>query len=193
MAYFRVIAWLVIASSTVGCAGRSAAPTVNSDPVPAMRSFETRIGEYVTLHREIEQKLPKLGREATPEEIDKNQRELGALMRSTRPDAKQGEFFTPEVQEFLASLFGRVFRGENGKNLLGSIMDENPGLPKISVNERYPDDVPLSTMPPEILDALPELEEDMEYRFIGRRLALIDSHAHIIVDFTHELLPESAR
>jgi hypothetical protein len=30
----------------------------------------------------------------------------------------------------------------------------------------------------------------MEYRFIGRRLVLIDSHAHLIVDFTDELLPE---
>ena len=190
MAYFRVIVWLAIASLTAGCSARSAAPSVSADPVPAMQAFEARVGEYLTVHREIEQKLPKLGREATPEEIDKNQRELGALMRSARSDARPGEFFTPDVQEFLKRLFGRVFRGDNGKNLLGSIMDENPGLPKISVNERYPDDVPLSTMPPEILDALPELEEDMEYRFIGRRMVLIDSHAHIIVDFTDELLPE---
>ena len=190
MANFRGIAWLLTAFLAAGCSGRSAAPTANPDPVPALRSFEARVHEYVTLHREIEQKLPKLGREATPEEIDKNQRELGVLMRSARADAKQGEFFTPDVQEFLAGLFDRVFRGVNGKNLLGSIMDENPGLAKISVNERYPDDVPLSTMPPEILDALPELEEDMEYRFIGRRLALIDSHAHLIADFTDELLPE---
>ena len=190
MADFRGIVWLVIASLTAGCSGRSAAPTVSPDPVPALRSFQARVQEYVTLHREIEQKLPKLGREATPEEIDKNQRELGALLKSARSDAKQGELFTPDVQEFLARLFGRVFRGEQGKNLLGSIMDENPGLPKISVNERYPDEVPLSTMPPEILDALPELEEDMEYRFVGRRLVLVDSHAHLIVDFTDELLPE---
>ena len=190
MAYVRVIAWLVIASLTAGCSARTAAPSISTDPVPALRSFEARVREYVILHREIEQKLPKLGREATPEEIDKNQRELGVLMRSARSDARPGEFFTPEVQEFLAGLFDRIFRGVNGKNLLGSIMDENPNLPKISVNERYPDDVPLSTMPPEILDALPELEEDMEYRFIGRRLVLIDSHAHTIVDFTDELLPE---
>jgi hypothetical protein len=190
MADVRVIAWLVIASLTAGCAGRSAAPAASPDPVPALRSFDARVREYVTLHREVEQKLPKLGREATPEEIDKNQRELGALLRSARSEAKPGELFTPDVQEFLARLFAQVFRGENGKNLLGSIMDENPGLPEFTVNDRYPDAVPLSTMPAEILDALPELEEDMEYRFIGRRLALIDSHAHIIVDFTDELLPE---
>jgi hypothetical protein len=191
MAYFRAIAWLAVACLTAGCSGRSAAPSVSPDPpVPALQSFDARVREYVTLHREIEQKLPKLGREATPEEIDNNQRELGVLLRSARSDARQGEFFTPDVQELLARLFGRVFRGKNGKNLLGSIMDENPGLPEISVNERYPDEVPLSTMPPEILDALPELDEDMEYRFIGRRLVLIDSHAHLIVDFTDELLPE---
>ena len=29
----------------------------------------------------------------------------------------------------------------------------------------------------------------MEYRFVGRRLVLLDAHGHIIVDFTDELLP----
>ena len=33
------------------------------------------------------------------------------------------------------------------------------------------------------------LTEDLEYRFIGERLALVDAHAHIIVDFTNDVLP----
>ena len=58
MADFRGIAWLLIAFLAAGCSGRTAAPSASSDPVPALRSFEARIHEYVTLHREIEQKLP---------------------------------------------------------------------------------------------------------------------------------------
>ena len=67
-------------------------------------------------------------------------------------------------------------------------MDENPGVPTLRVNDRYPDAIPLSTMPPQVLKALPPLEEDLEYRFVGERLVLMDAHAHIIVDFTDDVL-----
>ena len=33
-------------------------------------------------------------------------------------------------------------------------------------------------MPPQVLAALPKLPEDIEYRFIGDRLILLDVHAH---------------
>ena len=58
------------------------------------------------------------------------------------------------------------------------------------VNKRYPDTVPLSTMPPEVLQTLPKLSEDMEYRFIGDRLILLDTHAHLIVDYIDDVLPK---
>jgi hypothetical protein len=64
-----------------------------------------------------------------------------------------------------------------------------PGHPNLSVNDRYPDSVPLSTMPPQVLQSLPALEDDMEYRFIGERLVLMDARAHIIIDFTDDVLP----
>ena len=61
-------------------------------------------------------------------------------------------------------------------------------MPTLRVNDRYPDAIPLSTMPPQVLKALPKLEEDLEYRFVGERLVLMDAHAHIIVDFTDDVL-----
>jgi hypothetical protein len=44
-------------------------------------------------------------------------------------------------------------------------------------------------MPPPVLEPLPKLEEDLEYRFVGERLVLVDAHAHLIVDFTEDVLP----
>lgn len=166
-----------------------AAPAKPAASSAAPAEFEARVKEYLALHRKLETQLPKLPVQASPEQIDKNQRALGELLRSARPNARQGEFFTPEMQQFLGRLFDGVFTGKDGKTLLASIMDENPGIPELVVNERYPDSVPLSTMPPEVLSKLPRLEEDMEYRFVGRRLVLLDAHAHMIVDFTGELLP----
>jgi hypothetical protein len=70
-------------------------------------------------------------------------------------------------------------------------MDENPvGQVAVSVNQRYPDDVPISTMPPDVLQKLPKMPEDLEYRFVGRHLVILDTHAHLIVDFVTNAIPD---
>ena len=43
-------------------------------------------------------------------------------------------------------------------------MDENTTTLKLAVNTRYPDDLPVSTMPPQVLAMLPKLPEELEYR-----------------------------
>ena len=58
------------------------------------------------------------------------------------------------------------------------------------VNGRYPDTVPLTTIPPPVLQTLPKLTEDLEYRFIGDSLILLDAHAHVIADFIEDVLPK---
>jgi hypothetical protein len=70
--------------------------------------------------------------------------------------------------------------------LKASIMDESqadPSAVKLMVNGRYPDTVPLTSVPPQVLQTLPKLTEDLEYRFIGDALILLDVHAHVIADF----------
>jgi hypothetical protein len=47
----------------------------------------------------------------------------------------------------------------------------------------------MSTMPPDILAALPQLPEELEYRFVGDRLILLDTKAHVIVDYVDDVLP----
>jgi hypothetical protein len=39
------------------------------------------------------------------------------------------------------------------------------------------------------LDVLPELPEELEYRFAGRDLVLIDIHAELVVDVLRRALP----
>ena len=45
-------------------------------------------------------------------------------------------------------------------------------------------------MPPEVLQTLPKLSEDMEYRFIGRHLILLDAHSHVVADFILDAIPQ---
>ena len=156
----------------------------------ALSTMNDRLGEYIDLHTKLERSLPKLPKDATPQQIDKNQRAFEALMRKARATAKPGDIFTPEARPVIKRLLATVFEGPEGKQLKASIMDENSTGITISVNGRYPDTVPLSSVPPEVLQTLPKLTEDMEYRFIGDRLILLDTHAHVVADFIDDALPK---
>lgn len=159
----------------------------------ALATMNDRLHAYIDIHREIEGTLPKLPDAATPEQIDRNQRELERKMRERRASAKPGDLFTPEAQPVIKRLLAQVFGGPAGNALKASIMDENPvdlGTYKLAVNARYPDSVPVTTVPPDVLQTLPKLSEDLEYRFIGDALILLDVHAHTIADFIEHALPE---
>ena len=86
-------------------------------------------------------------------------------------------------------LFRSIFAGSKGWQLRSSIMDENVKFIPLKVNQRYPDAIPLTSMPPDVLKALPGLPEEMEYRFVGDQLVLLDPHAHLIADFIPDALP----
>lgn len=188
--------------SLPGCKDRSATPPavvdqakpagdqpVNADAA-AVSGFLERVKEYVALHQKLEDALPHLSKESTPQEIDKHQRALGQQIQASRRGAKQGDIFVPASQAVFKQLLARVFGGGDGPALKASIMDENPGIPALAVNERYPDAVPLSTIPPQVLQGLPKLPEEMEFRFIGNDLILMDVHAHIIADFIRNAFPQ---
>jgi hypothetical protein len=156
----------------------------------ALATMNDRLKDYIDLHRKLERSLPRLPKDATPQEIDKNQRAFEALVRKARASAKPGDIFTPEARPVIKRLLANVFGGPDGRQLKASIMDENTVGIRISVNGRYPDTVPLSSVPPQVLQTLPKLSEDMEYRFIGDRLILLDTHAHVIADFIDDALPQ---
>ena len=166
----------------------ASAPAVNAD-ARALAAFQARVAQYVEMQRKLVASLPRLSKDSTPEQIDTHQRELAALIQSNRRDAKAGDIFTRESLAVIRRLLARVFGDADGRQLRDSIMDENPGPLKLQVNSRYPDNVPLSTMPPQVLEGLPKLPPELEFRFIGPRLILMDVPAHIVVDFIENALP----
>lgn len=156
----------------------------------ALATMNDRLKAYVELHKKVEDELPKVPKDATPQQIDQRQREFEKRLREARKAARQGEIFTPEAEPVIRRLLAAVFDGPEGKQLLATVLDENPVGMKLAVNMRYPDEVPISTMPLEVLQTLPKLSEDIEYRFIGRHLILLDAHAHIVADFILDAIPK---
>lgn len=172
-----------------GSASSAASQPVNAD-AKAMAGFLDRVNGYVAVHQKLENTLPKLSHESTPEQIDTHQRSLAKLIQGARRDAKPGDLFTPESQAVIKPLLAKVLGGPDGAAIKASIMDENPGVPGLKVNDRYPDSVPISTIPPQVLEGLPKLPEEMQFRFVGNDLILMDTHAHIIADVVRNAFPQ---
>jgi hypothetical protein len=163
---------------------------LSPEEAATLATMNDAINDYVALHRKLEGQLPKLPNEATPEQIDQNQRALEKMVRDSRTTAKQGDIFNPAASGVIKRLLATVFGGPDGKQLKASVLDETPAGVKVAVNGRYPDTVPVSTVPPQVLQTLPKLAEEMEYRFVGDNLILLDVHAHVIADYVPDALPK---
>lgn len=185
----RVLRPAILGALLIGLAPEvDAAPQASKTRVNAsaatIQEFIKRVDAYVVLHKKLEDPLPHLSKQTTPQEIDAHQRALAKLIQEVRKDAKPGDILTPAMQQRVRALLRPIFSGPQGLQIKNEILDkEYKGGAPLAVNARYPDDVPVSTMPPQVLRQLPKLPEELEYRFIQNNMIVFDSHAHIIVDF----------
>jgi hypothetical protein len=158
----------------------------------ALATMNDRVKQYLEMRSKIAQSLPKLPKDPTPEQIDQNQRALQKLVQDARKTAKPGDIFTPEATPVIKRLLASIFGGLGGKELRASIMPHDPLTAaelKRTANAPYPDTVPLSPVPPQVLQTLPNLTEKLEYRFIGDALILLDVDANVIADFIEDVIP----
>ena len=156
---------------------------------PEVVEFQKRAEAYVALHKKVEAAIAPLPNEATPAQIENALVQLSEGIVKARATAKAGDIFHPAMQGWVRKTLQRAFSGVDGKDLRASILDENPIGAAVRVNGPYPDAIPLSTMPPKVIAALPKLPEELEFRFVGDRLILFDHHAHLIVDYVDRALP----
>jgi hypothetical protein len=189
-----ILAAFVLTALTCLYPGANAAPRgqerprVNQDAL-LIADFTKRVQEYVDLHKKLERMLPERPEKLTPGEVDYHERALGRLIAQGRARAQHGDIFTKDGRAYFRRQIARALSGPGGAQVLSSIMDENPGGIQLHINGRYPDEIPFATMPPQVLAELPKLPEEMEFRFIGRRLILLDAHARLVVDYLDDGLP----
>jgi hypothetical protein len=151
--------------------------------------FTIRVSSYVELRSELERGLPALSVTDDPVEIERAVRRLAARIRVARAQAKQGDIFTPAI----AVAFRKTLLLETNAVTWVAIMDENPGDRETRINGTYPGREPFSTVPPNVLAALPRLPVDIEYRFMGRDLVLLDTRANLIIDRVPDALRRPPR
>lgn len=83
-----------------------------------------------------------------------------------------------------------TLKGPNAPNVRKTIRQGEP-VPTwhLSVNGDYPENLPLTTLPPTLLRRLPQLPAEVAYRIVGHDFVLQDMEARVIIDFIPAALP----
>ena len=173
---------LSIAACGLAQSNPKPSPGVNRDAL-IDTDFEKHVTDYMKLRQQAltGMNVPKTTDSAT--EIAEFQHQLAAKIRALRPNAGQGDIFTSEISDRFRRLIAQAMRGPDGAKIRASFQHAEPirGV-HLDVNQSYPDNLPLQSMPPSLLLNLPRLPKELEYRFVGRELVLRDIPANLIVD-----------
>jgi hypothetical protein len=140
--------------------------------------FRERLDAYAELRRKLERGLPPLRVTDDARELVERVRKLGERIRAARRSAKEGDVLTPAV----SAAFRKALAAETNATTCAALLDENPGKMGLHINDTYPTHEPFSTMPPNVLAALPRMPEDIEYRLEGHDLLLLDMRARLVID-----------
>jgi hypothetical protein len=165
----------------------------------ALDELEDLVEHYVKrVHRAALKQVGSLPDPATPEQAQAHQRAMAEAIKALRPQAKPGDLFLPEVQPIIKKIIADELAGRAGAPARQAILGGNPpGDPdrddrmqvKLAVNAPYPAAAALSTVPPSVLLTLPLLKKEVEYRFVGRDLILLDVEANMILDYIRAAAP----
>ena len=169
-------------------AAQAQQPLATPAEAKLIAEFDARVKAYYELRDKIDEGSARQTQSKEPEKIEAQKKALVANIQKARAAAKPGDVFTPAIQPFIKRLLKPAIKGTDGQENKNTLKEEKPNV-ELKVNAPYPQDQPLSIVPPDVLLQLPKLPKDMEYRFVRKHLILYDSRASLIVDFIYNAIP----
>jgi hypothetical protein len=155
-------------------------------------SFTEKVQAYDKLRKDLAKDSPPLKETNNPTEIANAEKALAAKIRVARAKAQRGDIFTPATE----AMFRRLIRppmvtGPDAKENKAIVKEDapKPGDVPFKINGEYPKEAPQSTVPPDVLKALPPLPEELQYRIVGKHLILLCVHGNLIVDYMLNAMP----
>jgi hypothetical protein len=188
---------ILLSAALIACCAAAVAqvktpttPTLSPADKQTAEAFEKRIKDYASLRESLEEKMPKLSKEAKPEEIETHKKQFQERVRAARAGAKHGEIFTPEAQALIRRIIKDEFKGRERAEFRDTVLKEAEikAVP-LRVNYPYPEGGELLEMPATLLLRLPQLPKQVRYRFVGRNFLLVDRENGLIVDYMTNALP----
>lgn len=179
-----------VALATGNRGSADAQPRVNQHAAH-VKAFHDRLNEYVQLHKQVAHALPEIRETSNGGELTTRERALGAALAKARKGVRLGALFGEELRPYFIRVVREDWAGRSASDRQ-ALLEEMPRHVKLEVNMRYPVTLPLLTVPSRLLARLPELPEQLEYRFFGRHLILRDTAGNIVVDAVLNALPRTS-
>jgi hypothetical protein len=152
----------------------------------ARREFQSLIQRYMAVRQQATKSVPPLPSQVKdPAIIVQHEQDLARAVRTLRPDAQRGDIFTRKVRTLIANIINSKTQEDARVTVLGAgnpRSDLSPAAISLAVNATYPSSAPLSTMPHSLLVELPKVPMELEFRFVGHTLILLDREANLILD-----------
>jgi hypothetical protein len=179
---------LLVAGTVIGTliAPAGAQTAVNAHGA-AIKAFRARLDTYVKLHNQVAGTVPALKETGDPTKLHDREVVLGKALQQARAGVNQGAIFGTDLGPFIRKTIRHDWRHRSAVDRK-AVLKEVPRDP-VHVNELYPTTVPLATFPPRLLQEMPPLPEDLEYRFYGRHLIIRDIDANLVVDILPDAIP----
>jgi hypothetical protein len=155
------------------------------EPVQALAEFIERVADYVEIRREVTAGVDGPIFCSDPEELSRQAAQRAAAIRDARPLASEGTIFTPRAAVYFRERIAHAAR-------IGAI--------DLAIESGQPDEVvpevnavlPWGAAEPAsapLVGLLPPLPDELEYRFVGRDLVLLDVEVKLVVDVLRKAVP----
>lgn len=190
--YLRGAGAVVLGALVVGIASGTAAESRGTRPLTsALGRFGEKVAAYAALRQQMDLSLPPAFERARGVRAMLQARaELASAIKAARLNARQGEFFSPAVAEIFRGTIAEALSGVDSDAFFESLYagDAVPAGFRPHVHDTYPEwathEVPLV-----VLERLPLLPDELEYRLIAQTLVLWDIDADLILDVLPDAIP----
>jgi hypothetical protein len=184
----RVPAMVEVGALVLSAAVVGAQSLANRDvQADALRAFQERVEAYAALHRRLAEPLPSLAPTDDTHAILLARKYLASAICAARPTARQGDIFTPPVAMLFRGLIAEALEARNIEALLADLNREHTVVLGIHpvINEPYPAGV-THEVPVVLLQWLPDLPPELQYRVVDHDLVVWDSYANLVIDYLPE-------
>jgi hypothetical protein len=180
---------LLVATAAAQNAPRKPEPSGQVNPqAAALAEFQKRLETYLDLRQSLAGKLEPLSPTPSASDLQARQQALAAALRAARAAAKQGDLIPVPVQEQIREVV-RADLARRAPATRRATLEEVPSGRLPGINRNYPEQAALPTVPPLLLASLPRLPDNLQYRFFGRHVVLLDGDTEIVVDYVQNALP----
>jgi hypothetical protein len=177
-----LVGWLSLPSP-------AAAQAAAASDAAAIKRFQGAVAKYMAMRNKLGREIQGPMKGSTSTQLNNASDALAAAIERSRRDARVGTIFDSGVSSVIKRRIADAVRTHELTSVLAGIDDEGSSGPPPKVHLRLPVSAQMATMPPALLEVLPTLPKELEYRILGRYLVLRDVDASLILDYIPLAVP----